>query len=191
MGPGPYKLTLIVVGAFLSCGILTAQSRKPDTTHPSRTSGQEAHRPDPFGFGLTVYGETKPESARRRILLTPVRELKRTAVDMVTCRDKVFCVAAWSYVAAYGVDMITTDRVFNRCPTCIETGAFLAGSRARGSLAATYGGVTIANLTFAHFWKRQMKQAVLRQIWPAGLVSQGAAHAWAANHNEKIVGAQH
>ena len=175
----------MLAGLLLSGSALMAQSQKPDKADRSDIPTQETQRSQP-GFKVTVYGEREREPLVKKIFMAPVREFKSTAIDMITCRDRLFCAAAWSYVGAYAADMITTERVFNRCPTCIEGGPMFTDSRAAGSIAAAWGGVTITNLTFTHFWKRKMKEPVLHQMWPAGLIYQGANHVWGAQHNERL-----
>ena len=180
-----FRVRLLAATLLLFCGTAAAQQPQPEPTSPSAPLQQLPTTRVP-GFKFTVYGNPRSESTARKILLAPVRELKRTAVDMITCRDRVFCGAAWFYVAAYSADMISTNAAFARCPTCIETGLYFHGSRAAGPIAAASGAVTISNLTLAHFWKRRVKEPVLHNVWAGDLTAMTIAHAGAAHHNSQV-----
>jgi len=135
---------------------------------------------------LPVFGQsfvpTHHESTIKKVLLAPFKEVGRTAVDMVTFRDKPFAIAAWAYVGAYTADMVSTHTAFSRCLGCVEGGLFARNSRSSGQVTAAWGGVAIANLTVAHLWKREAPTSI-KWAWPAGLAFLGTEHALFAYHN--------
>lgn len=134
---------------------------------------------------LAPVGAFPLKKIMKKVALEPVKDTVSTIKDMVTCHDKMFCIAAWALVAAYVTDEVTTERAFLRCKTCVETGTFGGGSRSVLASAAPFGAVAFGNIALAHTIKNS-SLGKERYVWPSGIIIEGTIHALAANHNEGI-----
>lgn len=110
-------------------------------------------------------------------------EVKSTFLDMVACRDKEFCIAGWTYAAAYTTDMISTHAWIEGCPRCVENGGLFNGSRSTAKISLAWSAVFAGNLILAHIARNHERNRWIRAAWPSGLILGAATHARAAAHN--------
>lgn len=111
-----------------------------------------------------------------------IRLAGRTAVNMVTCRDKEVCAEQWSMFLAGGMDAHSTDLYLHYCPTCLEADPILGK---RPSSARTWG--TIMGFNFVMAMQSQGFHELARKHdnWAVGhvLPSLGSvAYDWTEIH---------
>jgi hypothetical protein len=75
-----------------------------------------------------------------------VRLAGRTALNMLTCRDKQVCAEQWSMFLAGGMDAHSTDLYLKYCPTCLEENPIFGK---RPSSARTWGSIMGFNFVMA------------------------------------------
>lgn len=131
----------------------------------------------------------KPEpQVHHNPFTVPFRETANTFKDVATFKDKKFSVAAFTYVGAYGADMISTVVVWDKCSKlpqlqCSEGGGFFNGTRDAGRLAAAWGGIAVANIVISYEWKKHIKNRYIHDLWAAGMVYQGSQHVYGSVGN--------